>query len=176
MDMQSCASAAQLDLLRNALPAVVCHHSVDISFRIPTEASPSFGTAVVRLRQQQSREGCVWPQVMPPSACREDWQRRPPDHRSHMMVVPVLCPHYGHLSGPPGGPQACVSAPTNNVALVPGLPTGKPTKLPVIAALVLAWSAAAHDGPAVSAGYSLEKEQIVYALAEQACMVLWNCL
>ena len=72
-----------------------------------------------------------------------------------MMVVPVLCPHYG--------------------ALVPGLPTGKPTKLPVIAALVLAWSAAARDGAAYSAGHSPEKEQIVYALAEQACMVLWSC-
>eukprot|EP00892_Ulva_mutabilis_P005042 jgi/Ulvmu1/290/UM001_0294.1 len=114
----------------------------------------------------------------------EDWQRRPPEHRSHMIVVPVLCPHYGHFAAAdddhlPGGAahQTAVSTPSDNVALVPGLPTGKPTKLPVIAALVLAWSAVAGaDGADAAAGYSPEKEQIVYALAEQACMVLWNCL
>lgn len=93
-----------------------------------------------------------------------------------MMVVPVLCPHYGHLAAAAGGPPVAASAPTANVALVPGLPTGKPTKLPVVAVLVLAWSAAAAEVTAYSAGHSVEKEQIVYALAEQACMVLWNCM
>lgn len=95
-----------------------------------------------------------------------------------MVVVPVLCPHYGHLAhGSGGGAAAAASVPTDNVALVPGVPTGKPTKLPVLAVLVLAWSAAAApEAAAVSAGYSPEKEQIVYALAEQACMALWNCM
>lgn len=67
--------------------------------------------------------------------------------------MPLLCPHYSQLSEPAVGDnsvtvQILPKMPPNeteSIAVVPGIPTGKPTKLPVFAALVLAWSSIAAE-------------------------------
>jgi hypothetical protein len=58
-----------------------------------------------------------------------------------------------------------------NIAVEPGIPSGQQTRLPAIAAYVLAWGQD-REG---SDDFSLVHEQVAYMLVEQASIVLWNC-
>jgi hypothetical protein len=67
--------------------------------------------------------------------------------------MPLLCPHYAQLSETEVGDnsasvQILPKVPpeeTASIAVVPGIPTGRPTKLPVFAALMFAWSSTAVE-------------------------------
>lgn len=67
--------------------------------------------------------------------------------------MPLLCPHYAQLSEPALGDNSATvhvlpqvpSEEIQSIAVVPGIPTGKPTKLPVAAALLFAWSTTAQE-------------------------------
>lgn len=68
--------------------------------------------------------------------------------------MPLLCPHYAQLSEPEVGddtaavqilPRTPPDEEALSIAVVPGIPTGKPTKLPVFAALLFAWSSTAVE-------------------------------
>jgi hypothetical protein len=86
--------------------------------------------------------------------CRsEDWSRRPPNYFTNALIMPLLCPHYAQLSDPAVGDsstavQVLPKVPPEEMAssaVMPGIPTGRPTKLPVFAAMLFAWSAVAAE-------------------------------
>ena len=113
--------------------------------------------------------------------CREDWGRSPPEEVSHLLFFPVLAPHYSQPDASQVPARAAGEAQTEdsadaapNVAVVPGLPTGQQTKLPVLAVMVLAWGEPTDEHGVL--GFTAIKEQLAYVLAEHVSMALWNCI
>lgn len=108
------------------------------------------------------------------------------------MAIPVLAPHWAFANAHTSDAQLSedlqhtmhetpgMTSPRDHVpasiAQAPGLPTGKPSKLPVVAVLWLAWGEPSPNDVLLFSGFFPEKEQIAFLLAEQASMALYNAV